>query len=33
MQVTFQLDDDQKLVFDIRSRVVDVINDAEEPEE
>jgi hypothetical protein len=33
MRVTFQSDDDQKLVFSIRGRVVDVINDAEEPEE
>ncbi len=33
MRVTFQPDDDQKLVFDIRSRVIDVVNDAEEPEE
>jgi hypothetical protein len=33
MRVTFQPDDDQKLVFNIRSRVVDVVNDAEEPEE
>ena len=33
MRVTFQPDDDQKLVFSIRSRVVDVVNDAEEPEE
>ena len=32
MRVTFQPDDDQKLVFSIRSRVVDVVNDAEEPE-
>jgi hypothetical protein len=30
MRVTFQPDDDQKLVFSIRSRVVDVVNDAEE---
>jgi hypothetical protein len=33
MRVTFQPDDDTKLVFSIRSRVVDVVNDAEEPEE
>ncbi len=33
MRVTFQPDDDQKLVYSIRSRVVDVVNDAEEPEE
>jgi hypothetical protein len=33
MRVTFQHDDEQKLVFSIRSRVVDVVNDAEEPEE
>ena len=33
MRVTFQPDDDQKLVFSIRSRVVDVVNDAEDPEE
>jgi len=33
MRVTFQPDDDEKLVFNIRSRVVDVVNDAEEPEE
>jgi hypothetical protein len=32
MRVTFQPDDDQKLVFDIRSRVVDVVNDTEEEE-
>jgi hypothetical protein len=32
-RVTFQPDDEQKLVFNIRSRVVDVVNDAEEPEE
>src|SRR5664279_1295338 len=29
MRVTFQPDDDQKLVFSIRGRVVEVINDAE----
>ncbi len=33
MRVTFQPDDDQKLVFSIRSRVVDVVNDTEEPDE
>jgi len=33
MRVTFQPDDDQKLVFSIRGRVVDVVNDTEEPEE
>jgi hypothetical protein len=33
MRVTFQHGDEQKLVFTIRSRVVDVVNDAEEPEE
>jgi hypothetical protein len=33
MRVTFQPDDDQELVFSIRSRVVDVVNDTEEPEE
>src|SRR5579862_7499371 len=33
MRVTFQPDDDQKLVFNIRSRVVYVVNDSEEPEE
>jgi dTDP-4-dehydrorhamnose 3,5-epimerase-like enzyme len=33
MRVTFQPDDDQKLVFSIRGRVVDVVNDAEEAEE
>jgi hypothetical protein len=33
MRVTFQPDDDKKLVFNIRSRVVDVVNDVEEPEE
>ena len=33
MRVTFQPGDKQKLVFSIRSRVVDVVNDAEEPEE
>ena len=33
MRVTFQHGDDQKLVFSIRGRVVDVVNDAEETEE
>jgi hypothetical protein len=33
MRVTFQPGDKQKLVFSIRSHVVDVVNDAEEPEE
>jgi len=33
LRVTFQPDDDHKLVFSIRGRVVDVVNDAEEPEE
>jgi hypothetical protein len=33
MRVTFQPDDDRKLVFNIRSRVVDVVNDGEEAEE
>jgi hypothetical protein len=33
MRVTFQPDDKQKLVFSIRSRTVDVVNDAEETEE
>src|ERR1039458_6878084 len=33
MRVTFQPDDDQTLVFSIQSRVVDVVNDAEEPED
>jgi hypothetical protein len=33
MRVTFQPDDDQKLMFSIRGRVVDVVNDAEETEE
>jgi len=33
MRVTFQHGDEQKLMFSIRSRVVDVVNDAEEPEE
>jgi hypothetical protein len=33
MRVTFQPADKKALVFSIRSRVVDVVNDAEEPEE
>jgi len=33
IRVTFQPGDKQKLVFSIRSRIVDVVNDAEEPEE
>jgi hypothetical protein len=33
MRVTFQPGENQKLVFSIRGRVVDVVNDAEEPEE
>ena len=33
MRVPFRPGDDQKLVFNIRSRVVDVVNDAEETEE
>jgi len=33
MRVSFQHGDEQRLVFSIRSRVVDVVNDAEEPEE
>ncbi len=33
MRVTFQHGSDPKLVFNIRNRVVDVVNDAEEPEE
>jgi hypothetical protein len=33
MRVTFQHGGDQKLVFSIRGRVVDVVNDAEEPED
>jgi hypothetical protein len=33
MQVTFQHGSEQKVLFSIRSRVVDVVNDAEEPEE
>ncbi len=30
MRVTFQPDDDQKLIFSLRNRVVDVVNDTEE---
>ncbi|MGA7632098.1 MAG: hypothetical protein WCB11_15150 [Terriglobales bacterium] len=33
VRVTFQHGDEPKLVFPIRSRVVDVVKDAEEPEE
>lgn len=33
MRVTFQPDDDHKVVFSIRKRVVDVVNDADEAEE
>ena len=33
LRVTFQPDDDHKLVFSLRNRIVDVVNDAEEPEE
>lgn len=33
MRVTFQPDDDQKVVFSIRNRVVDVVNDAEDADE
>ncbi|MGA2356903.1 MAG: hypothetical protein ABSG02_20605 [Terriglobales bacterium] len=33
VRVTFQHGDEPKFVFSIRSRVVDVVNDAEEPEE
>lgn len=33
MRVTFQPDDDQKVVFTIRNRVVDLVNDAEDAEE
>lgn len=33
MRVTFQPDDDQKVVFSVRNRVVDVVGDAEEAEE
>jgi hypothetical protein len=33
MRVTFQPGDRQKLVFSIRGRVVDLVNDVEEPEE
>jgi hypothetical protein len=33
MRVTFQPDDNQKLIFSLRNRVVDVVNDAEESED
>lgn len=33
LRVTFQPDDDRKLVFNIRSRVVDVVNDTEDADE
>jgi hypothetical protein len=33
MRVTFVPDDEQKVVFSVRNRVVDVVNDAEEAEE
>ena len=33
MRVTFVPDDDQKVVFSVRNRVVDVVNDTEEAEE
>jgi len=33
MRVTFVPDDDQKVVFSVRNRVVDVVNDADEAEE
>jgi hypothetical protein len=33
VRVTFQHGDEPKLVFSIRTRVVDVVNDADEPEE
>jgi hypothetical protein len=33
MRVTFEPDEDQKLVFSIRNRVVDVVNDGKAPEE
>jgi len=33
LRVTFEPDDDQKLVFSIRGRVVDVVNEAENAEE
>jgi hypothetical protein len=33
LRVTFQPDDDHQLLFSLRKRVVDVMNDAEEPEE
>ena len=33
LRVTFQPDDDQRVVFSLRNRVVDVVNDAEEEDE
>jgi hypothetical protein len=33
IRVTFQPDGQQKLVFSIRGRVVDVVSDAEDPDE
>ena len=33
LRVTFQPDDNRKLVFSLRNRVVDIVNDAEEAEE
>lgn len=33
MRVTFQPDENQKVVFSVRNRVVDIVNDAEEAEE
>jgi hypothetical protein len=33
MRVTFEPGENQKLVFSIRGRVVDVVNDAEDAEE
>jgi hypothetical protein len=33
MRVTFQPDDNQKLIFSVRNRVVDIVNDVEEAEE
>jgi len=33
LRVTFQQDDGHKVVFSLRNRIVDVVNDAEEPEE
>ena len=33
LRVTFQPDDDHKLVFSLRNRIVDVVNDAEDAEE